>query len=684
MAIDLFNQHDFMNRELSWLAFNDRIVALSRDINQPLLERVNFLTIAQSNLDEWYTVRIAKLMHDIKNGDTSKDPSGLTASDQLKTLRKALKKHLNAQRKAYEKHLIPALATADINLYSLDELSAENYNQARYFFQQKVLPVLKPRIIEAGERWPKVQNGQEQILARIGMTRRFVNIPVPTELPGFIAFNDAHTFVALRDLIIQFIDQVFPNQSLNSAYSYRILRDMQRDELPEDTANVPAAIAAQVDRRPSAPIINLTLSVGFPTFLRRELVNRIGIDPAYVFRVKKLLDYSSLGSIAKQLPAAKATTLKYREYDAYVEPDLMDEDIFNNILNRDYLLHHPYDSFNPVVNFFVQASLNPKVSHIGLSIYRVSSHSPLITALKQAALAGKEVTVLLEIKARFDEAHNLSLIQELRDAGVHVYTSFPNMKVHAKMSYVVYDGTIIAHLGTGNYNDITARFYTDLGLFTANPEMTADVQRVFAYVTQQADRPKQLNQIYMAPNMLRQHLIVKIDEMIALAKAGHHPEIWFKVNSLSDAVIIEKLYAASNAGVHVHLLVRGIATAKPNRPDLSLNIQIRSTVGRLLEHSRIYLFKANRETFDVYLSSADVMPRNLERRVELLFPILDERHKQQVRQIFHDMWHDRAQTFNKLRSGKYVHRKLKQNSNPRPVQEEFLIAAQQKQKNLLN
>lgn len=685
MVLEFLNPHDFMNRELSWLSFNDRIITLSKDINQPLLERANFLSIAQSNLDEWYMVRIANLIHAIENGEDDEDPSGMTPAEQLKMLRRAVKKHLKNLHKAYHNHLLPALSDEAIDILPYRQLSVEQQHLAEKFFRLNILPKLTPVFIHDKERWPLIENAAEQLLLTLkDSPRTLVNVALPKDLPALVRIDAQFaTFVPLIDLLAEFAGQIVPTRRVAQAHSYRVLRDMQMDDLPRDTPDLATAIEEQVVARPFAPIINLTVSGNMPNGLKRRLARKLAVDPFYIFRGKGLLDYGVMRDLRVQIATsdvANLARLYYAPHEAYHEQDLLDDQIFTHIARKDYLLHHPYDSFDPVINFFVQAANDPLVSEVALSIYRVSDGSPLVAALKQAAQNGKRVIVLLEIKARFDEANNLQLVDELRQAGAEVYTSFPDLKVHAKMAYVMRDGQIFAHLGTGNYNDKTAHFYTDFGLFTARSALGEDVKAVFDFVTHKTDMPKELHAIKMAPTMLRQHLILKIDEMIGLARIGEHPQIWIKANSLSDKYLIEKLYEASNAGVHVHLLIRGIATAKPNIPNLSMNIQIRSVVGRLLEHSRVYLFKTDKDSLDMYLSSADVMPRNLDRRVELLFPILDDEIKQHIRVILHDMWHDRAQTFNKGRSGKYTHRKLKAESNPIPVQERLLIEAENRQK----
>lgn len=679
MRLDFLTHHDFMNRELSWLAFNERVLALSQDAGQPLLERANFLSITQSNFDEWYMVRMADLIRDIQSGNDKKDPAGMTPQQQMNAVRHAIRKQLRHQYQSYEVFKV-ALSNVHLPILPVADLKAHDRTAVRQIFQQTIQPQLTLKAMDETSL-SKVSNGTINFVVGHTGDADWTTFALPTTTPRFIRVPGPNIrFVTTTDVVTTYIADLATNLADKQVYQFRILQDMSMPILPKSTTDVVDAIQAEVDKRATAPAINLTVSAQMPAKLKRHLQRVLGVDRLHVFKVKGPLAYdfvTELNDLLKQEgQAAEFAFLHYHPYQPHQVKALAGADIFDNIVAQDYLVHHPYDSYDAVLNFFQQAAHDDSVSEIGISIYRVSHDSPIVAALTQAAQAGKHVMALVEIKARFDEPNNLKLVDTLQAAGVTVFTSFPAMKVHAKMAYVVWDCRTIVHLGTGNYNDKTAHFYTDFGLFTADEYMTADVRRVFAYVTGQSSQPQELADIRIAPNMLRATLVEQIDEMIVAADAGKHPEIWFKVNSISDQELIERLYIASQAGVHIHLLVRGIATAMPNLPNVSENIQIRSIVGRLLEHSRIYLFKRDKEDVTVYLASADAMPRNFDRRVELLFPIHDATLKHRIRKIFRQMWSDRAQSFNKTRNGRYVRRKLKADSDPVPVQERLLIAAE--------
>ncbi|MDR2661211.1 MAG: polyphosphate kinase 1 [Lactobacillaceae bacterium] len=672
-----------MNRELSWLSFNDRIIKLVKDPSQPLLERANFLSITQNNLDEWYEVRVASLIHDIQSGSNEEDPSGLTAAEQLKVVRKAVKSQLKEQYKVYTKSLLPDLNKYDINIVNYVDLN----NKQLIDIKKQVIKIYKQglidiSIIKKDEGWPKLASKTINIIATTSIDNTFGNIQISENAPQLLRVTSSNLFVRTVDAIRENAQLLFKKlEVVEKAFEYRIIRDAYMPDLPVNSSDVIADEKNLLASRSFAEIIHLSINKNTPNFLKNKLSELLYVNPNNIFKVQGPLDFSFVSELKVSLLKNKkidVSSLQYVPREPHHFKELENKNIFDNIEKHDYLLHHPYDSFDPVVNFFQAAANDKKVSEIWLSLYRASKKSPIIDALKLAAKKGKKVNALIEIKARFDEENNLKIVNELRSAGVNVSTSFADYKVHSKMAMVVRNEKKYVHLSTGNYNEKSAHFYTDFGIFTSNIDITNDISNIFNYVITQKNQPKTLKQIQMAPTMIRPRLTKEIKRLTDLAQAGSTPEIWIKVNSLSDKKLIDELYIASNSGVHIHLLVRGIATAKVDSNRLGKNIQIHSIVGRLLEHSRIYLFKEDNQHFNVYISSADVMPRNYDRRVELLIPVLNKDNKQKLYDLFNKMWHDRAQTFAKKKSGKYIKRSVK---DPKvlPIQEALLIEAEQKQ-----
>lgn len=686
--MNLLSTKPFINRELSWLDFDFRVMALADDKKQPLLERTKFLAIAEKNFDEWYTVRIANLLHKLESKINKEDPAGYTAHKQIKSVVPKIKKYFNKQESIFYDSLLPELKRNGIEIVKTRDLS---YKQDKYledYLLREIAPKLVIKNLNDANQWNDLKTGSLAFLVVNPETNNSLCVYLSEATDGIIAvnFEDRVSFVTLEDAIINkiniLIKQHYPNQQFK-CYSFKILRDMQITPLDKqiDVENIANEIEKKIQHRKLASIIGILTNADMPKkyrhLLKRGFIYNTFEDLAIYKHIcnlttNGLVSYSFLFDFNKVLTESniEINNFIYPVHRAYVEQALMGNQIFENLDKKDYLIHHPYDSYEPVLNFFAEASEDIEVQKIYISIYRLSKNSPIVESLKKAAQNGKKVYVLMEIKARFDEEHNLKVVKELKESGVHVYTSFAQQKVHAKMACVVRNNKKYVHLSTGNYNEKSAKFYTDFSFFSANDKIGDDVLDIFHYVMSQKNMPQKLHELKMAPNMLRQHIIANIKECITSVKHGKEAEIWIKVNSLSDKKVINELYKASKEGVKVKLLVRGIATIVTGIPGISKNIELHSVVGRLLEHSRIYLFKIDNE-YDVYLSSADVMSRNYDKRVELLFPIKELDLKKRVYDVFDVLWHDTSQTWIRTDNNSYL--KVKNTNDKIPVQERFLV-----------
>lgn len=634
---------NFYNREYSWLLFNYRILNEAKDKTIPLFERIKFLSITASNLDEFFMIRVASL-HDLVDADvTKKDIAGLTPKEQLDLIIPETKEMMAAQYSTLNRSLLPALETNGLKLIKNHEELTEK--QAKYvdkYFEREVYPVLTPMAVDSSRPFPLISNKTLNIGALIYDKKKDVvdiaTVQVPSVLPRVIELptdGGAREIILLEEVIKKNLSKLFLNYDIVCAHPYRIMRnaDLTIDE--EDAADLLKEIEKQIKRRAWGEVIKLEIEADMDKRLLKELKKQLQVSSEAVYKINGPLDLTFL---MKVNGLEGFDHLKYKKYIPQPVRALnRDENIFDQIKRKDILLHHPYDEFTPVVDFIKQAAVDPNVLAIKQTLYRVSGNSPIVAALAQAAENGKQVTVLVELKARFDEENNIIWARKLEKAGCHVIYGLVGLKTHSKIALVVRreeEGIKrYVHLGTGNYNDITAKLYTDMGMLTASDSIGEDATAVFNMLSGYSEPPA-WNKLMVAPIWLKDRFVSLIKRETENARAGKEARIIAKMNSLCDPVIIKALYEASNAGVKIDLIVRGICCLKTGIKDLSENITVRSIVGNFLEHSRIFYFY-NNGFEDVYMGSADWMPRNLDKRVEITFPVEDEDLKKKVMEILH-------------------------------------------------
>jgi len=631
----------FINRELSWLEFNARVLALAEDVALPLLERVKFLAIFSSNLDEFFQVRVSGLREQVAAGVVrSKTPDGMSPAEQLGAIRERSLELLTRADDALEA-LLPELDKAGIRIVSLDGLSEEDLAFLADAFREQIFPVLTPLSVDPAHPFPYISNLSLNLAAivRDPMTDvdRFARVKVPPLLPRFLALPDGERFVPIEAVIAAHLDALFPGMEITSRHVFRVTRDADVEVEEDEAEDLLSAIETVLwrRRRAASPVrleVDSTMTPDVLELLARELELE-ELDDVYVSR--GLLDLAGLWAVY----ALDRPDLKEEPWTPVTQPRLTAEegepDLFAALRAGDVLVHHPYDSFRTSVEAFLeQAARDPGVLAIKQTLYRTSSQeSPIIRALVRAAEAGKQVVALVELKARFDEEANITYARALEEAGVHVAYGVVGLKTHAKISLVVRreEGGVhrYAHVGTGNYNPTTAKLYEDIGLLTTDQEIGADVADLFNLLTGYS-RQREYRRLLVAPHDLRPKLLELIKR-----ESRHGGRIVMKMNSLVDSEMIDALYAASQAGADVDLIVRGICCLRPGVPGLSQRIRVRSLVGRYLEHSRVFRFGRRSTGYDHYIGSADLMPRNLDRRVEAVAPVLDPALKRRLDSVLH-------------------------------------------------
>ncbi|HRV59903.1 MAG TPA: polyphosphate kinase 1 [Solirubrobacterales bacterium] len=631
----------FFNRELSWLDFNQRVLELAEDESVPLLERVKFCAIYTSNLDEFFMVRVAGLWDQVDAGIDARGPDGLSPSEQIQAIRS---RSLELDRRltgTFEEKLKPELAGNGIKIATLDDLNGTERVELDRIFDQQVFATLTPLVIGLGRPFPYISN----LSLSIGVllrdietsTRVLARIKVPKELLGrFIELSsdDERVLVPLEEVIAANLDQLFPGVEVLDHSYFRVTRDADFT-VSDEADDLLEAVQEEVRRRRFGEVVRLEVAEGMNPELKDLLVEMLRLQQNEVFEIGGLLDLTDLWNVVK-LPGYPE--LRDQPWTPVTQPRLQTEDedpadIFAAVRQRDILVHHPYDSFSSSVERFIAQAVNdPDVLAIKQTVYRTSEDSPLVSALIKASERGKQVVCMLELKARFDEEANIEWAKRLEEVGVHVVYGIPGLKTHIKALLVVRrEGDHVrnyVHIGTGNYHSTTARLYTDLGLFTADPEIGADVAEMFNLLTGYS-RPADYRRVLVSPHSMRSSILAEIEATIAAHKAGREAKIQMKMNSLVDRTCIEALYRASQAGVEVDINVRGISCLRPGVPGLSENIRVVSVVGRFLEHSRIYAFQRG-EDWNVFIGSADLMPRNLDSRVELVTPVEDEVARDQI------------------------------------------------------
>lgn len=629
---DATSDSRYFNPELAWLEFNHRVLEEAADSSHPLLERVKFLAIFHSNLDEFFMIRVAGLLEQVRAGLTGSSNDHLSSTEQLAALRLNVDALLEAQRNLWCNHLLPELAAANIHILDYDALTNPQRESARQFFEREVFPVLTPLAIDPGHPFPHISNlslnlaiivrdpVRGDLLARIkvpDILPRFVPIPAPPNArPG------ASYFVWLEQIIPAHLDTLFPGLQVQGCYVFRVTRDADMEILEDEAEDLLRTVEESIRQRHFGSAVRLELADTIPDELSTLLTTHLDLSPEDVYRGPGPFGLSDLISLV----SLERPELKDPPLQPATPPSLQaTTDLFSAIRKGDILLHHPYDSFSPILQFIENAATDPGVLAIKGTLYRIGQNSPLVRSLIHARENGKQVAVLVELKARFDEENNIEWARALENAGVHVIYGLIGLKTHCKVFLIVRrepDGIHrYVHLGTGNYNPTTARIYTDFGLLSCRPEFGQDIAELFNSLTGYSLK-RHYQSILVAPTSLRKTLQQKIEREIAHAQAGRPARLLFKMNTFQDYPFADLIYRAAASGVQVDLIVRGICIVRPSLPDVSGKIRVISIVGRFLEHSRAFYF-LNGGDEELYLGSADLMPRNLDRRVEVLFPIQD-------------------------------------------------------------
>lgn len=648
--IDLKNPQLYINRELSMLEFQRRVLQEAWDHANPLLERVKFLAIVGSNLDEFFMVRVAGLKKQVAAGVIEVPADGLTAAEQLAEIRKLALALMSEARECLQNELIPQLAVSGIHILNYPDLKERQKAAVDKYFEEVVFPVLTPMAFDPGHPFPHISNLSLNLAIVVQQNtglEQFARLKVPATLPRLVPIKRSsggtrkdgtspysHYFVWLEQLITNNLYKLFPGVEVLEAHPFRITRDADMAIQELEAADLLETMEESVRLRRFGSVVRMTVNEDMPTHIRETLLENLEMDRIDMYTLDDPLGISNLWGVYN----IDRHDLKFPPLKPFIPKELRKDspfegDIFAAIRQKDLLLHHPYDSFTPVIEFINQAARDPNVLAIKQTLYRVGQNSPVVRALMRAREYGKQVAVLVELKARFDEESNIGWTRMLEKEGVHVVYGLLGLKTHSKTLLVVrQEGETIRrymHLATGNYNAITAQQYEDIGMFTCDDEIGADATDLFNYLTGYSEK-KDYRKLLVAPINLRARMVELINREIEHQKMGREGHLIFKMNSLVDPPIIRLLYEASSSGVKIDLIVRGICCLRPEIPGISENIRVISVVGRFLEHSRIYYF-CNGGNEEIYLGSADLMPRNINRRVEVLFPVGDLSIKRYLR-----------------------------------------------------
>jgi len=652
------NEQNFLNRELSWLKFNERVLLEANDSSKPLLERLKFIAIASSNLDEFFMIRVAGLRQQVESGITKKDTAGLNAREQLRLIDQSVR-GFEAKKYRLLKKIMGCMEQAELYFRTIENLSTTGREWMDGYFYDTIYPILTPLAINASHPFPLLANKSLNLAVLLGRGKeenQIAIIPVPSVLPRIIEVpdqNNGTTFVFLEDVITSYCAYLFGGYLIKEVTLFRITRNADLLIDGEGAEDLLVEVEKSLRQRKRGEPVRLEISKTEKSFLKNFLLEAFKIAGQDVYKIAGRIDVSCFMNITG-LPG-----YDHLRHDPLITQTPMAlqgvTNLFDVIRDKDILLHHPYESFRPVVNFIQQAAVDPKVLAIKQTLYRVSGNSSIVKALVQAAENGKQVTVVIEVRARFDEENNILWARRLEEAGCHVIYGVVGLKVHGKMALIIrQEGNCMRryiHMGTGNYNDTTARLYTDMSLFTANKEIGADACEFFNMLLGYSE-PSLWKKLVVAPLGLRIRLKELIEREIEFAEAGKGGHIIAKMNSLLDKEIILKLYEASCKGVKIELIIRGICSLRPGIEGVSKNITVRSIVGRFLEHHRIVYF-ANGGIPNIYLSSADWMNRNLSERVELMFPIDDQEMIARVKAILEMMLKDNRKAYIMKSDGNY-------------------------------
>ena len=636
----------YFNRELSWLTFNRRVLEQAQSPDYPLLERMKFLAFVSSNLDEFFEIRVAGLLQQVKSGVNKRGPDGLGAKEQLRRVQLMVKRLVYDQYDCWKQQIVPGLEKSEILFCGYDELTRNEKKWVKQYFEEQVFPVLTPLAIDRANPFPQLTNKALYILASINnpktltIGRKMAIISIPRILPRVIQVGVTRrgkpcVYISLGDIVQHFIKHLFPGRKVTSAVPFRITRNSDLYIDKEEVENLLSKIEEELMNRLKGDAVRLEIGKGTDPELIKEFIQAVKLPTGSVYTIDGPINFFRLMTAYDLIDR---DDLKFPKHTPYLPKELEDpQRIFEQITAKDILLHHPYESFKPIIDFLNQAAHDPQVLAINQTLYRTSGDSPIIKALIEASRRGKQVTVLVEIKARFDEANNIQWARQLEDEGVNVIYGIVGLKTHCKTCMVVRrEATELrryVHLGTGNYNPKTARFYTDLSFFTCKKDITKEVAGLFSALTGFSLKPR-FDKLLVAPFNLHSVMQKYIRSETHNAKAGKPARIIVKINSLVDQATINNLYRASQAGVKIDLIVRGICNLVPNVKGISENIRVRSILGRYLEHSRIFYFENSNGTQPRILAgSADWMPRNFYRRIEVVFPIEDLENRKRTKAI---------------------------------------------------
>jgi polyphosphate kinase len=682
----LYDQRFLFNRELSWIEFNRRVLEEAADNSHLLLERLKFLSIFSTNLDEFFMIRVSGLKEQIEENVRELSPDGMTPQEQLREIRNRLLPILDEQMRCLHEEVLPGLAAEGISIWNYQALSAEEKRRANLYFTENVFPVLTPQAVDASHPFPYISNLSLNLGVvlmpdgkknhRNGGESRFARVKLPNNVPRLVPVNDEQTrFTVMGELIKANINMLFPGMNVVQSHLFRVTRDADIELREDEAGDLMRTMEQELRRRRFRSAVRLEVAATMPEETVQFLTKEIGLEESDVYRISGFINIPDLMRLyaidradLKDRPLQPVTPKAYRHAK---------KSIFDVVREGDVLFHHPYTNYNSVVDFINAAADDEDVQAIKICLYRTGKDSPIVRALMRASENEKQVAALVELKARFDEENNIEWARLLESEGVHVVYGLRGLKTHSKLALVVRReaGKLrrYVHVATGNYNPTTAKIYTDIGLLTANEEIGADATDIFNYLTGYSNQ-SEFRSLLVAPVTLRQNMLDMIRREIEHKRAGRPAHIIAKMNSLTDLEMTRALYEAAQAGVEIDLIIRGICVLRPGVEGLSENIRVRSVVGRFLEHSRIFYFQnGGDETAEIYIGSADWMQRNLNRRVEVVAPILSARIRRYLKdEILAAYLRDNAKTRILLPDGGYARRKLQPDEEAFSAQDYFV------------